>query len=452
MLSPRLLLSQCIPMFPLAHAFPLSITLAGRRIDSQVPETIHEIWKNPSDTLSILLIIGGDVVLKALAQLSGRRLVPVAFSFGWVAYSFNTLMSICGDGRLMPPADYSAKLFNADSGFERDNRSWVLGRLLRDFELPPLPPEVALCITVFKASDSGSPAVPDRDLWWWGGVVTIIVQLCVSAIPFGVYGDWSIFLITVAGTILALATGALPQWRREKWACRRNSKKVFFLTGGNGTRNVMVIFSDGKGLDLEDLAGAESPMVSRPGQGDPSPIFGFPRAFLITQAACLFLLVLWIIFLITVTSLKQHAWFLLLVGGLGMLQNAFAAGAHRAIGTSGVHLDRVEEFRRGKVMHALMDFQEAYPQLGKQLLDEFFPGDLRDDEEKWWDGNRKPYDDKRDPKSKPEDKPPQMVDEFRKRHANPKSQQPKPVNIVSAAPSTTAVPPMNTYPPQTSNV
>ncbi|EEB99951.1 hypothetical protein MPER_00236, partial [Moniliophthora perniciosa FA553] len=104
MLTSTLLSSQFIAMFPLAHALPLSITLAGRTIDSQVPETIHEIWKNPSDTLSILLIIGGDVVLKALAQLSGRKLVPVAFSFGWVAYSFNTLMSIFGDGRLMPPA------------------------------------------------------------------------------------------------------------------------------------------------------------------------------------------------------------------------------------------------------------------------------------------------------------------------------------------------------------
>uniref|UniRef100_A0A0W0G0F7 Transmembrane protein n=1 Tax=Moniliophthora roreri TaxID=221103 RepID=A0A0W0G0F7_MONRR len=352
MLSPRLLLSQCIPMFSLAHAFPLSITLAGRRIDSQVPETIHEIWKNPSDTLSILLIIGGDIVLKALAQLSGRRLVPVAFSFGWVAYSFNTLMSVYGDGHLMPPADYSAKLFNADSGFGRDNRSWALGRLLRDFELEqqPLPANVALCITVFKASDSGTAGVPDLDRWWWGGVATIVLQLCVSAIPFGLYGDWSIFLVTVAGTILALVTGALPQWRREKWACRRESKKVFLLTGGNGTRNVMVIFSNGKGLDLEDLAGAESPM---------------------------------------------HAWYLLLVGGLGMLQNAFAAGAHRPIGTSGVHLEKVREFRGKKVMHALMDFEVAYPKKCQPLLREFFPGNLRQAEEKWWAGDRTDYDEER---------------------------------------------------------
>ncbi|EEC00054.1 hypothetical protein MPER_00091, partial [Moniliophthora perniciosa FA553] len=165
----------------------------------------------------------------------------------------------------------------------------------------------------------------------------------------------------------------------------------------------MVIFGNGKGLDLEDLAGAESPMVSRPNQGDPSPVFGFPRAFLITQAACLLLLVLWIIFLITVTSLKQHAWYLLLVGGLGMLQNAFAAGAQRAIGTSGIHLDLVEEFRREKVMHTLMDFEVAYPKLCKPLLDEFFPGQLRENENKWWDGNREPYDGERDPESKPAD-------------------------------------------------
>ncbi|ESK85015.1 hypothetical protein Moror_15736 [Moniliophthora roreri MCA 2997] len=297
----------------------------------------------------------------------------------------------------MPPADYSAKLFNADSGFGRDNRSWALGRLLRDFELEqqPLPANVALCITVFKASDSGTAGVPDLDRWWWGGVATIVLQLCVSAIPFGLYGDWSIFLVTVAGTILALVTGALPQWRREKWACRRESKKVFLLTGGNGTRNVMVIFSNGKGLDLEDLAGAESPMVSRPGRHDLPRVFGLPGALLITQVACLFLLVLWIIFLITVTSIKQHAWYLLLVGGLGMLQNAFAAGAHRPIGTSGVHLEKVREFRGKKVMHALMDFEVAYPKKCQPLLREFFPGNLRQAEEKWWAGDRTDYDEER---------------------------------------------------------
>ena len=39
-------------------------------------------WKNPGDVFSILLILGGDVVARALAQLVGSRVTPVAFSFG----------------------------------------------------------------------------------------------------------------------------------------------------------------------------------------------------------------------------------------------------------------------------------------------------------------------------------------------------------------------------------
>src|SRR4051812_48642695 len=45
-------------------------------------------YDNPSEVLSILLLIGGDIVQKAIAQLVGRwRVTPAAFSFGWVSYA-----------------------------------------------------------------------------------------------------------------------------------------------------------------------------------------------------------------------------------------------------------------------------------------------------------------------------------------------------------------------------
>ncbi|EPQ54741.1 hypothetical protein GLOTRDRAFT_13685, partial [Gloeophyllum trabeum ATCC 11539] len=59
-------------------------------------------WRSPSDILSILLLIGGDIIQKALAQVSGYYFTPVAFSFGWIAYAFAALMSSFGDGKLMP--------------------------------------------------------------------------------------------------------------------------------------------------------------------------------------------------------------------------------------------------------------------------------------------------------------------------------------------------------------
>ena len=44
-------------------------------------------WSNPSDIFTILLIVGGDIIQVAIAQLSAGPipyLVPVSFSFGWV--------------------------------------------------------------------------------------------------------------------------------------------------------------------------------------------------------------------------------------------------------------------------------------------------------------------------------------------------------------------------------
>ncbi|SJL12717.1 uncharacterized protein ARMOST_16148 [Armillaria ostoyae] len=361
-----------------------------------ISQMIQGTWQNPSDTLSILLIIGGDVVLKALAQLTGRSFTPIAFSFGWVSYSFNTLMSVLGDGRLVPAPDYPAKVINAENGYKRDSKSWVLGRLLRDFERP-LGDKVGLSVTVFEAVEADLAGVPSIDLWWYSGLVVIVIQLAVAAIPCAHHGNWSILFITAAGTMLALITGALPQWRREKWACRRKAKKVFCVTGGNGTRYVMVILGRKVGLDLEDLAAAESPRMRRRGKDDNS-------AFVYTQIACLLLATLWIIILITVTALKEDTWYLLGVGGLGMVQNVLVAGTERHIGTSGIHLKKIEEYQQEKVMDTLMDLEEDYPKVGKSLVTEFFPNGLNENETQWWTGSKEVYE-----KSRKERRPYSLV-------------------------------------------
>jgi hypothetical protein len=53
-------------------------------------------WRNPNDILSVLLLVGPDVVKRAIAQLAGRAITPVAFSFGWVAYAPTALLSSFG--------------------------------------------------------------------------------------------------------------------------------------------------------------------------------------------------------------------------------------------------------------------------------------------------------------------------------------------------------------------
>ena len=67
---------------------PLVVQLLRRKFDAGVPTgEFSNQWQNPSDVFSVLLILGGDVVGRALAQLAGSPLTPVAFSFGTASSS-----------------------------------------------------------------------------------------------------------------------------------------------------------------------------------------------------------------------------------------------------------------------------------------------------------------------------------------------------------------------------
>jgi hypothetical protein len=74
--------------------------LNTRNLNSTSPVMVQDYlaaqWKNPSDIFSVLLLLGPGVVKGAVAQLAGRRITPVAFSFGWVAHAANALLSAVG--------------------------------------------------------------------------------------------------------------------------------------------------------------------------------------------------------------------------------------------------------------------------------------------------------------------------------------------------------------------
>ena len=62
---------------------PFLATLISRGVDrSQVAHEFANQWTRPGDVFNILLILGGDVVARAMAQLAGSGLCTVAFSFG----------------------------------------------------------------------------------------------------------------------------------------------------------------------------------------------------------------------------------------------------------------------------------------------------------------------------------------------------------------------------------
>ncbi|KAK4234593.1 hypothetical protein C8A03DRAFT_18532 [Achaetomium macrosporum] len=396
-------------------------------------------WTNPTDVSTILMIIGGDVVQKALAQGTGKLYTPVCFSFGCVAYAFTALIGILGDGRLLPPPDYPVRVFNLESGYSKENRNWVLGRILRDLEaqtakeLPHGEPPYGLCISVFEAVDN--PNGPTQFSWGRVHFVSLAITLLqfgiatVPAIP-AVGGDWSVLFITAVGTLLIQMIGLLPQWVAEKLPNRQHARGTYALTAGNGSRDIIVIIGGGKCLDLEEMANAESPrkgwvwqkfeehnvlssiakgaVPSSPGPRQLSQrertdsdltrrrqsrfAGGLPVGFWLTRGVLIATSILSLLLLVNVTVSKDHSWFILLIGAIGMFQNGVLAGMGLSPVVRNLPLRRREVLRTRKVMDGIMDFYTSYPKLSHSLLREFFPGPLRDAEEKWWNGDFEPYD------------------------------------------------------------
>jgi hypothetical protein len=363
----------------LATCFQSSTTNLNQNL-AMLPSrvTLSQQWISPSDILAVLLLIGGNIIHMALAQLSGSHIVPVAFSFGWASYAFSALMSAVGDRKLMPTPDFSSLVVDAQSGDIRTNNSWVLGRILRDMEMHVVKRSGwTLWVRVYVASDpkakqrGGLVRSLIRDWVWTMGVVTIFVQLAIAVIPWVLYGNWSIFLVTAAGTAMALVCGAIPQWRAEKWACRTDSKRTVALTRGTGSRLVAVIIGNGVGLNLGDLA--------------------IGRVILVrgTRVISAVLALLWLALLCTVPGVKNDTWYLMGIGLLGMIQNVSAAGASRAPEDFNMPLEFCAEFAEKNVMKTLQKLETEYPGVGASLLRVFFPFELRPDEVEWWDDIKK---------------------------------------------------------------
>jgi hypothetical protein len=324
---------------------------------------------------------------------------------GWVAYAVTALVSAVGENKLMPISDCPCKVINGKSGHTKDNTSWIIGRMVRDFESwmdPKIsehldsmimkkwneikkdaekkapgsgnklkkPPIAGLCVSIYKASHK-EPGHPGHDPIYYTGLATTVIQLGIAAIPCVLFGDWGILLVTASGALLSFTTGSLPQWSKEKWACRRNVRKNVALTRGNGSQHAIVILGEGRGLDLEDLAvGPTSVDVS---------------ASYTTRIVIAILATLWILLLITAAGLGQNTWYLLVVGGIGILQNIMVAGWRRDPSAFGVPLDFEEVICETKVMKTLYAVEDKYPNLGRSMVATFFPGMLNEAEQTKWD-------------------------------------------------------------------
>lgn len=69
---------------------PLMKFLMGRNFNaSTTPDEYSQQWSHPGDVFSVLLILGGDVVARAVAQVAGSHIGSVTFSFGACAKSLH---------------------------------------------------------------------------------------------------------------------------------------------------------------------------------------------------------------------------------------------------------------------------------------------------------------------------------------------------------------------------
>ncbi|PCG91083.1 Hypothetical protein PENO1_095750 [Penicillium occitanis (nom. inval.)] len=360
-------------------------------------------WRQPAGILDVLLLVGAPVVRCAIAQLAGRIVTPVAFSFGWVGYAVSVVLSSFGDGRLMPESETSLMVVDTNSGHGRTTSTWVIGRLFRDFndrlmesmkdEEPHISSDVSevqtlgsasekeekivtkrkpfegLRVTVFEVEENPPTphGVPTLDWVWYSGCVVIIVQLGIAAVPWVANGRWDTFLVTAAGNLFSLIGGSIPQWRREKWACPKNgSKDHIIITEGNGSRSAMVI------LGKKDV-GLKFEVLARSTRLAPATVS--------TKLVTSLLAVLWILLLITVAGIVEDTWYLLGIGLLGSIQNLIAAGVHRSPAALGIHIREVDTIRARFVAETLKEVEHKYPRVGTSLLDIFFPGSMRIKEE-----------------------------------------------------------------------
>jgi hypothetical protein len=379
-------------------------------------------YNNPSEVLSVLLLIGGDIVQKAIAQLVGRWTVtPAAFSFGWVSYAFMAVSSALGDGTLMPLPDIPCRVINLKTGNYRQNESWVIGRLLRDLELEFELPASHRRPVIRILTTAGVAANPEGDKCWWSFVFFIPAQLLLAAGPLiAPRRNWTVLMVTAVGSLLATLTSSLPQWRKEKFNCRTNSKETYVLTRGNGHPHIFVIQNgatyypnpkdqskkSGISVNLEDLAVA------------------YPATTHSARIAVFFLALLWVFLLITVAGLKQDAWYLLGVGSLGTIHNIFVANHKRSPRASGVPLKRLDNGTKASndksgdgpisvqgyacveighprqdsslsTMNVLKLAEQNYAGLGLLLLKIFFPGDVDQQEVEFWRKQRESLSERR---------------------------------------------------------
>ncbi|KAG8418072.1 hypothetical protein J3459_006280 [Metarhizium acridum] len=97
-------------------------------------------------------------------------------------------MSAVGDHQLMPTPDFPCIVINGENRTVTSNKSWMLGRILRDHESAHEvdPAIVSLRIDIF---DLQPIRRADVDAVWMLGWVAVAVQIVLSVVPWIVWDN-----------------------------------------------------------------------------------------------------------------------------------------------------------------------------------------------------------------------------------------------------------------------
>ncbi|KAF7797004.1 hypothetical protein EIP86_008196 [Pleurotus ostreatoroseus] len=325
--------------------------------------------KGVETVLPILMLTGSNIVQTALATSAGIRSVrspPVAYSFGWVSYMMSTMLAACKGQTLLPQPDCRSVLINAHTGYARDNKSWVLSRLLQDYSTRHRS-TAGLTVVFLHATHTSSNGLGAVNKTFVISIVLVLLQFVISYIPAVTQGSYAVFWLTLSGTLVALAIKLLPQWAAEKWAARpaQPRKDVVCLTKGNGQNVVLVIVNEGHGFNLEDLAAGRVMNSS------------------VTAPAICLLTLLSVTHLLAVGALLSNFWYIFAVFALGTVQNMIIASAQFSPQELGLSLIEETVVAEKKVFATLQAAEDVEPYVGLSLLPVYFPGGLRDNETEW---------------------------------------------------------------------
>ncbi|GFF30027.1 hypothetical protein IFM58399_02453 [Aspergillus lentulus] len=187
-----------------------------------------------------------------------------------------------------------------------------------------VPKFAGLVVSVYKPSETQPPRIPVRDGLSWSGTVVLTLQLSIAAIPCGLVGDWGILMITAVGIILSF-NHRVP-------------------SRGYGTQHATIILGNCFGLNLEDLA---------VGSG-------------------------------LAAALKTNPWFLLAIGSVGMIHNRDMPRWSGRPENYEIPLEFECVIGEPDVMSTLLEVERRYHRIGRNMLRDLFPAQLRPDEERQW--------------------------------------------------------------------